>query len=79
MSSRERRLGQLLDTIRSCGGQWPTSRVMDFRRRDGHTPCRTTARRDLAELARRGHLLACGPENARYYVLATLARKDARS
>ncbi|WP_172384767.1 hypothetical protein [Streptomyces sp. MNP-20] len=75
-SSREQRLEQLLVTIRTHGGRWTTQRVLDVRRRHGQAPCRTTARLDLVELARRGHLLTCGPDSGRYYVLA---RKDSRS
>ncbi|MFH8792260.1 hypothetical protein [Streptomyces sp. NPDC017941] len=76
-SSRERRLERLLDTIRTRGGQWTTQRLMDLRRLHEDAPCRSTARRDLAELARRGHLTQHGPANGRFYLLAT--RKDGRS
>lgn len=76
-SSREVRLTQLLDTIRTHGGHWPAGRVVDLRRLTGGSPHRSTARHDLAELARRGHLQEMGPDNGRYYTLAT--RKDGRS
>ncbi len=76
-SSRERRLEQLLDTIRTHGGQWNTGRVQDMRRRKGRTTKRSTARLDLAELCRRGHLDEHGPENDRYYALARKADRDA--
>ncbi|KUF18414.1 hypothetical protein [Streptomyces silvensis] len=75
-SSKERRLEQLLDTIRQHGGTWTTQRVIEFRRRHGHAPNRATARQDLAELHRRGHLTQHGPANGRFYLLAT--RKDGR-
>lgn len=75
-SSRERRLEQLLDTIRTHSGPWSTSRVMGVRRRRGGHPQRGTARGDLAELARRGHLTEHGPTDGRFY---TLTRKDGRS
>ncbi len=73
-SSRERRLEQLLDTIRTHSVRWTTSRVQDMRRRQGQTPKRGTARHDLAELHRRGHLIQHGPQDDRYYTLAT--RRD---
>ncbi|MFF8656762.1 hypothetical protein [Streptomyces huasconensis] len=76
-SSRERRLEQLLDTIRTHGGRWTTNRVQDMRRRQGTAPQRGTARRDLAELHRRGHLTAHGPADGRYYLLARKADRDA--
>ncbi|QQC89868.1 hypothetical protein [Streptomyces alfalfae] len=75
-SSRQRRLDQLLDSIRTHGGPWTTSRVMGMRHRRGGHPQRGTARADLAELARRGHLVAHGSADRRSY---TLARKDGRS
>ncbi|APY88222.1 hypothetical protein DCW30_05610 [Streptomyces alfalfae] len=75
-SSRERRLEQLLDAIRTHGGKWTTRQVQETRRRKGEAPQRGTARRDLAELARRGHLVEHGPADGRYYLLAT--RKDGR-
>ncbi|MGY0067681.1 hypothetical protein ACWZEH_12815 [Streptomyces sp. QTS137] len=76
-SSREARLAQLLDTIRTWGGRSATGRVQDLRRLTGQAPCRTTARRDLAELARRGHLIQHGPVDGRFYTLKY--RKDRRS
>ncbi|ODA69246.1 hypothetical protein [Streptomyces sp. AVP053U2] len=73
-SSREARLAQLLDTIRTWGGRWTSGRVQDLRRLTGQAPCRTTARRDLLALATRGHLDQRGPDNDRYFTLHT--RKD---
>lgn len=75
-SSREARLAQLLDTIRTHGGRWTSGRVQDLRRLTGHAPCRTTARRDLITLTDRGHLDQHGPDNDRNYTLKT--RKDVR-
>ncbi|MBM7088087.1 hypothetical protein JTP67_05875 [Streptomyces sp. S12] len=73
-SSREARLAQLLDAIRTHGGRWTSGRVQDLRRLTGEAPCRTTARRDLHTLTARGHLQADGPDNGRYFILRT--RKD---
>jgi len=73
-SSREARLAQLLDAIRTHGGRWPAGRVQELRRLTGEAPCRTTARRDLQTLAARGHLQVHGPDNNRDYTLRT--RKD---
>ncbi|MFF9205105.1 hypothetical protein ACF1AE_25455 [Streptomyces sp. NPDC014986] len=73
-SSREARLAQLLDTIRTWGGRWTSGRVQEQRRLSGAAPCRTTARRDLIALAERGHLDQRGPANGRFYTLRT--RKD---
>lgn len=76
-SPREHRLAQLLDTIRTHGGPWTTRRVLAVRSRTGAAPQRGTARRDLAELHRRGHLTAHGPTDGRYYLLARKADRDA--
>ncbi|MHB9862145.1 hypothetical protein [Streptomyces sp. YIM S03343] len=65
----ERRLAQLLDTIRTLGGRWPAGRVQDLRRLTGGATQRSIARRDLAELHRRGHLDQNGPRDGRYYTL----------
>jgi len=73
-SSREARLAQLLDAIRTHGGRWTSGRVQDLRRLTGGAPCRTTARRDLITLTDRGHLVQRGPDNDRFYTLRT--RKD---
>lgn len=73
-SSREARLAQLLDTIRTHPGQrWTASQVHELRRLTGGPTQRGTARRDLIELTRRGHLTAHGPTDGRYYLLT---RKD---
>jgi DeoR/GlpR family transcriptional regulator of sugar metabolism len=68
-SSREQRLAQLLDTIRTHGVRWTAGRVQNLRRLTGGPVQRGTARRDLAELARRGHLQEHGPNDGRFYTL----------
>lgn len=73
-SSREARLTQLLDTIRTHGRHWSAGRVQNLRRLTGGPTQRGTARRDLAELARRGYLTQHGPEDGRFYTLAGGAR-----
>jgi hypothetical protein len=65
----EARLAQLLDTIRTHGGKWSTGTLLEVRRRDGGSTQRGTARRDLAELHRRGHLHQHGAGDGRYYTL----------
>jgi hypothetical protein len=76
--SREGRLAQLLDTIRSHPGhRWTAGRLHELRRLSGGPVQRGTARRDLIELTRRGHLTQHGPDDGRYYLLNT--RKDGRS
>jgi hypothetical protein len=70
-SSREARLAQLLDTIRTWPGPWTSGRVQGLRRLTGKAPCRTTARRDLHALVSRGHLQQHGPDNGRYFTLNT--------
>jgi hypothetical protein len=72
-----RRLAMLLDAIRTHQGRWTTSRVQQLYRLPGiNAPQRGTARRDLHALHAMGHLVLCGPDNGRYYLLA---RKDGRS
>jgi hypothetical protein len=74
-SSREQRLAQLLDTIRTRPGyRWTSSRVQAIRRITSGATQRGTASRDLQELARRGHLAQRGPQDGRYFTLRT--RKD---
>ncbi|MFF5980892.1 hypothetical protein ACFY78_18805 [Streptomyces olindensis] len=73
-SSREARLAQLLDSIRTHRGAWHARRVVDLRRFTGGPTKFSTARGDLAELYRRGHLRQHGPESDRFYTLKL--RKD---
>lgn len=65
----EARLAQLLDTIRTHGGKWSTGALQELRRKQGGTKQRGTARRDLAELHRRGHLHQHGAGDGRFYTL----------
>jgi hypothetical protein len=73
-SSREARLAQLLDAIRTHGGRWTSGRVQELRHLTSGATQRGTASRDLQELARRGHLAQHGPADGRYFTLRT--RKD---
>lgn len=68
-SAREARLAQLLDAIRSRPGKWTTGLVQGVRRATGGPVQRGTARRDLEELHRRGHLAKHGAGDGRYYTL----------
>lgn len=74
-TAREARLAALLHLIQERGGRWPAGRLHKLRRTTGGPVQRGTARRDLAELHRRGHLDQHGPDDGRYYQL----RKDSRS
>ncbi|WP_318205330.1 hypothetical protein [Streptomyces sp. SCL15-4] len=71
-SSREDRFAQLLTTIRDHPGKWTAGRLHKTRRVTGGPVQRGTARRDLAELVRRGYLAQRGPSDGRYFTL----RKD---
>lgn len=74
-SSREQRLAQLLDTIRTRPAfRWTTGFVQNLRRLTSGATQRGTASRDLQELTRRGHLVQRGPRDGRFYTLKT--RKD---
>ncbi|WP_055696541.1 hypothetical protein [Streptomyces silaceus] len=75
--ARERRLEQLLDAIRTWRGRWTTVRAQDLYRLTGGPTMRHVARRDLAELHRRGHLRKHSADAGQHYTLAT--RKDGRS
>ncbi|MGW4950626.1 hypothetical protein [Streptomyces parvulus] len=68
-SPREQRLAQLLDTIRTHGGEWRVGDVVVLRRLAGGPIQRSVARRDLAELHHRGHLQQHGPKDGRFYTL----------
>lgn len=65
------RVEELLDAIRTHRGKWTVNRVRDVRRLTGGPTQRSTARRDLAELHRRGHLQQHGPQDGRFYTLTT--------
>ena len=73
-SSREARLAQLLDLIHAHPGRWSAGRVHALRRQAGGPVQRGTARRDLAELTRRGHLAQRGPVDGRFFVPTTQGR-----
>ncbi|MEU6496407.1 hypothetical protein ABZ890_39525 [Streptomyces sp. NPDC046984] len=68
-ATRELRLEQLLDTIRTHGGKWTTGTLQALRRTTGGPVQRGTARRDLIELTRRGYLAQFGAADGRYYML----------
>ncbi|NEC72942.1 hypothetical protein [Streptomyces rochei] len=74
-AAREERLAQLLDTIRTHRGEWRAGDVVTLRRLTGGPITKGFARRDLAELHRRGHLNQHGPADRRFY---TLKRKRTR-
>lgn len=76
LTARENRLAQLLDTTRTHGGKWSSGSVQQIRRATGGPVQRGTARRDLIELTRRGHLAQHGAGDGRYF---TLRRKEGRS
>lgn len=66
---------RLLDAVRTHGGEWTTRRVLSlFALTDPGVVQRGTARRDLEELRRAGHLDLVNEPNKRHYVLST--RKD---
>lgn len=67
MSTREQRLAALLHLIQRQPGRWSAGRLHKRRLTQGGPVQRGTARRDLAELARRGHLHERGPANGRWY------------
>lgn len=79
MAEDRARRRQLLEEIRRIGGRITTGEAHRFYRATGHSPCRTTARKDLQHYTRRGVLDARGPDNGRLYALAPLTtRKDGR-
>ena len=67
ITTRRRRL---LAEIRRIGGQITAGEAHRFYRATGWSPSRTAARKDLQYYARRGVLIACGPDNGRLYTLA---------
>lgn len=60
---------RLLAEIRRAGGRITTGQAHAFYQATGWGPCRTTARKDLQALARRGVLVERGPDNDRTYTL----------
>lgn len=70
MAEDRARRRQLLAEIRRIGGRITSGQAHAFYRATGHSPCRTTARKDLQYYARRGVLAVCGPDNGRLYTLA---------
>lgn len=69
-STREARLTQLLDIIRTRPGhRWSVGQIQGLRRLTGGPTQRGTARHDMQELYRRGHLNQHGPADDRYYTL----------
>jgi hypothetical protein len=69
MSSERTRRRRLLAEIRTLGGAWPTGRAHALYRALGYGPNRRTAKTDLQYWARRGVLIADGPDNGRTYRL----------
>lgn len=60
----------LLAEVRRVGGEYTTGMAHRFYRATGWGPCRTTARKDLQALARRGVLIERGPVDARTYTVS---------
>lgn len=69
MAEDRARRRQLLAEISRVGGRITAGEAHAFYRATGHSPCRTTARKDLQYYARRGVLAQRGPDNARTYTL----------
>lgn len=68
--AQNRRLGQLLDAIRTQGGQWGVNRVMGVYQALGLlTLTKATAQNDLAALSTAGHLVLGGGPGRRCYAL----------
>lgn len=67
---------RFLAEIRRTGGQMTTGQAHAFYRATGWGPCRTTARKDLQAMARRGVLVERGPAEDCSYTLNS--RKDVR-
>lgn len=61
---------ELLAEIRRAGGPYTTGMAHRFYRATGWGPCRTTARKDLQAMARRGVLVERGPVERRAYTLS---------
>lgn len=69
MSTRHDRHSRLLTVLRGQDGPVRTGEVMRLYREQGWGPSRTTARRDLQALARRGLLVEHGHRSDRQYAL----------
>lgn len=67
VSVENQRRQNLLTVLREDGGVWKTGEVARLYRERGWGVCRTTARKDLQHLARRGLLVEYGPDNDRSY------------
>lgn len=74
----EARRQALLAAIRSEGGRWTTRRVMDLLR-EMDAPQRSTARKALQDLWRRGWLIARGAQNDLYYLPSGKAKAATRA
>ncbi|MEU9670338.1 hypothetical protein AB0E25_33150 [Streptomyces bobili] len=74
-ATRNDRRCRLLDVMRYGQREWRTGDVRRLYQERGWGCCRSTARHDLAFLARDGYLTEHGPENDRRY---TVTRKDGR-
>ncbi|GAA3851841.1 hypothetical protein GCM10023084_02570 [Streptomyces lacrimifluminis] len=59
----------LLKEIRRTGGRITTGQAHAFYQATGHGPFRNTARKDLAYWARRGVLIARGPDEKRAFTI----------
>jgi hypothetical protein len=68
---------ELLAEIRRVGGHITTGEAHRFYRATGHSPCRTTARRDIAYWVRRDVLTARGPDEKRAFTI-NYAKDNAR-
>ncbi|MYU20761.1 hypothetical protein [Streptomyces sp. SID8352] len=78
MSAHRDRQNRLLDAIRTHGGTWNTSSVLDlYKLTDPGVVCRHTARRDLDVLHRTGHLTVINEPNNRHYELSVRHRAAA--
>ena len=66
VSVENTRRQRLLAVLRE-GGVWKTGEVARLYREKGWGVCRTTARKDLQHLKRRGLLVEYGPDNDRSY------------
>jgi hypothetical protein len=68
VSVENQRHQNLLTVLREDGGVWKTGEVARLYRERGWGVCRTTARKDLQHLTRRGFVQEHGAQNNRRYV-----------